>query len=243
MHIIPAIDIIEGKCVRLVQGQYNAKTVYDEQPVEVALRFQDAGLTRLHVVDLDGAKQKKVVNYRVLEQIARQAELLHIDFGGGIQSDDDVRIAFECGARQITVGSIAVKERDLFLSWLKRFGANKLILAADAKNERIAVSGWEEATELSVFEFVSEYHAQGVQYVMCTDIAKDGMMSGTATDLYKRLRDENPDVSLIASGGVSSFDDIEELETLGMFGAIIGKALYEGTLKLHDLKRFVQERQ
>jgi phosphoribosylformimino-5-aminoimidazole carboxamide ribotide isomerase len=240
MHIIPAIDIIEGKCVRLAQGQYTSKVIYDENPVEIAMRFQDAGLTRLHVVDLDGAQQKRVVNYRTLEAIARAAEHLKIDFGGGIQSDDDLRIAFESGARQVTIGSVAAKSRELFLRWLGVYGASKLILAADTRNERIAVSGWEETTELSLMEYLAEYEAQGVCYVMCTDIAKDGMMQGTAIDLYKRIRDERPALKLIASGGVSSTRDLEELLELGLYGAIIGKALYEGALKLQDLKMFVQ---
>ncbi len=239
MYIIPAIDIIEGKCVRLAQGQYSAKTVYDESPADVALRFQDAGLKRLHVVDLDGAKAKKIVNYKTLEQITRRAEGLHVEFGGGIQSDDDVRIAFECGAHQITAGSIAVKNRDLFLQWLGKYGAETLILGADARDERIAVSGWEEVTELSLMEFLAEYEAQGVQYVLCTDISKDGMMQGSANDLYRRIRDERPKLNLIASGGVSSLHDLEELTEIGVWGAVIGKALYEGTLTIADLKRFL----
>lgn len=238
MHIIPAIDIIDGKCVRLAQGQYAAKTVYDESPVDVAMRFQDAGIKRLHVVDLDGAKAKRIVNYRTLEQITRKAELLHLDFGGGIQSDDDVRIAFESGARQITAGSIAVKNQDMFLRWLRERGAEAIILAADARDERIAVSGWEEVTEISLMEFLAEYESQGIQYVMCTDISKDGMMQGSANDLYRRIRDERPLLNLIASGGVSSLHDLEELESIGVWGAIIGKALYEGTLTIDDLKRF-----
>jgi phosphoribosylformimino-5-aminoimidazole carboxamide ribotide isomerase len=236
MHIIPAIDIIDGKCVRLQQGQYNAKTVYDASPVDVAMRFQDAGLMRLHVVDLDGAKAKHVVNHKTLEQITRRAELLHVDFGGGIQSDDDVRIAFECGARQITAGSVAVHNRPLFLQWLETHGAERIILAADTRDERIAVSGWEETTELSLMEFLAEYEANGVQYVMCTDISKDGMMQGSANDLYRRIRDERPGLKLIASGGVSSMHDVEELHTIGVFGTIIGKALYEGAITMDDLR-------
>lgn len=239
MQIIPAIDIIDGKCVRLSQGQYSAKTIYDESPSDVAMRFQDAGLKRLHVVDLDGAKAKRVVNYKALEQITRRADGLHVDFGGGIQSDDDIRIAFECGARQITVGSVAVKNRDLFLHWLGKHGAEAMILGADARDERIAVSGWEEVTELSLMEFLAEYETQGVQYVLCTDISKDGMMQGSANDLYRRIRDERPNLHLIASGGVSSLKDLEELESIGVWGAIIGKALYEGALTVQDLKRFL----
>lgn len=239
MHIIPAIDIIDGKCVRLAQGQYNAKTVYDEFPADVAMRFQDAGFLRLHVVDLDGAKAKKVVNYRTLEQITRRAEALQVDFGGGIQSDDDVRIAFECGARQITAGSVAVKKRDVFLGWLREHGAESVILAADARDERIAVSGWEETTDISLMEFLAEYEREGVVYTMCTDISKDGMMQGSANDLYRRIRDERPQLRLIASGGVSSMDDLEELASIGVWGAIIGKALYEGTLTIDDVRQFL----
>lgn len=238
MHIIPAIDIIEGKCVRLAQGQYHSKVVYDEQPVEVARRFQDAGLRRLHVVDLDGARQKRVVNYRALESITRAAELLHVDFGGGIQSDDDLRIAFECGARQVTVGSVAAKQRSLFVSWLARYGSSKFILAADARDEHIAVHGWEEVTELSLMEYLVDYSEAGVEYAMCTDISKDGMMQGASLELYRRIRAEVPDVKLIASGGVSSMHDVEALREIGLFGAIIGKALYEGTLKLQELRAF-----
>jgi phosphoribosylformimino-5-aminoimidazole carboxamide ribotide isomerase len=239
MHIIPAIDIIEGKCVRLAQGNYGSKTVYDEHPADVALRFQDAGCTRLHVVDLDGAKAKRVVNYRTLETIVRTAEQLHIDFGGGIQSDDDVRIAFECGARQITVGSVAAKQRETFLRWLQDYGAERIILAADAKDEKIAVSGWEEHTELSLMEYLAEYEACGVQYVMCTDISKDGMLGGSAEELYARIRAERPTLRLIASGGVSSTQELERLQSMELFGAIIGRALYEATLTLQDLKPFL----
>ncbi len=240
MHIIPAIDIIDGKCVRLVQGQYNAKTIYDAKPLDVAMRFQDAGFTRLHVVDLDGAQQKRVVNHRTLEEIARKAESLHIDFGGGIQSDNDVRIAFESGARQITAGSIAVKNKPLFLQWLQTYGSEKIILAADARDEKIAVSGWEETTEISLLEFIAEYESQGVKYVMCTDISKDGMMEGAAIELYERILAQSPDVKLIASGGVSSIKDVEGLIEKNLFGAIIGKALYEGTLNLQELKALNQ---
>jgi phosphoribosylformimino-5-aminoimidazole carboxamide ribotide isomerase len=240
MHIIPAIDIIDGKCVRLQQGEYSSKVIYDSSPVDVAMRFQDAGLTRLHVVDLDGAKAKQVVNHRTLEAIARHAELLHIDFGGGLQANEDVRIAFECGARQITLGSIAVRNRPLFLQCLADYGAERVILAADASNERIAVSGWEEVTEISLMEFLAEYEAEGVKYAMCTDIGKDGMMQGTATDLYKRLRDERPNLQLIASGGVASMRDVEDVQAIGVFGVIIGKALYEGAITLDEVKDFLR---
>jgi phosphoribosylformimino-5-aminoimidazole carboxamide ribotide isomerase len=241
MLIIPAIDLIDGKCVRLAQGQYSSKIIYDENPVDVALRFQDAGCTHLHVVDLDGARQKRVVNYRTLEAIARHAESLALDFGGGLQSDDDLRIAFECGARQVSIGSVAAKNRALFLRWLGVYGAEKLILAADTKDEKIAVAGWEETTELSLMEYLAEYEAEGVRTVMCTDISKDGMMAGAATELYERIRSERPALKLIASGGVSSMRDVERLAELNLYGAIIGKALYEGALKLADLKQFLAQ--
>jgi phosphoribosylformimino-5-aminoimidazole carboxamide ribotide isomerase len=240
MHIIPAIDIIDGKCVRLQKGEYSSKTEYSASPVDMAMRFQDVGITRLHVVDLDGAKAKRVVNYKTLEQIARHAERLHIDFGGGLQAEADVRIAFECGAHQITLGSIAVKNRALFVQWLKEYGTERIILAADANNERIAVSGWEEVTEISLMEFLAEYEAAGVKYAMCTDISKDGMMQGTATDLYKRIRDERPNLHLIASGGVASMRDVEEVQEIGVFGVIIGKALYEGAITLEDIQVFTR---
>jgi phosphoribosylformimino-5-aminoimidazole carboxamide ribotide isomerase len=239
MLIIPAIDLIDGKCVRLAQGQYSSKIIYDENPVDAALRFQDAGCTHLHVVDLDGARQKRVVNHRTLEAIARQATSLRVDFGGGLQSDDDLRIAFECGAQQVTIGSVAAKNRPLFMQWIGVYGAEKLILAADTNNEKIAVGGWEETTELSLMEYLAEYEAAGVRYAMCTDISKDGMMAGTATELYERIRTERPALRLIASGGVSSMQDVERLAGLGLYGAIIGKALYEGALKLADLKVFM----
>lgn len=236
MHIIPAIDIIEGKCVRLAQGQYASKTVYDAQPLEMALRFADAGFSRLHLVDLDGARQKRVVNYKVLETIASKVESLHIDFGGGIQTDEDIRIIFECGARQVTVGSIAVKNKDLFLRWLTTFGSEKIILASDVREGTIAVHGWEEATQLPVVDFITENHMLGVRYTMCTDISKDGMLMGTAHELYQTIREACPDVQLIASGGVSSLQDIEKLRDNGLFGAIIGKVLYEGRLQLQELR-------
>ena len=234
---IPAIDIIEGKCVRLTQGDYAQKKVYNEHPLEVAKQFEDAGLTRLHLVDLDGAKASRIVNYRVLEQIAAKTRL-HIDFGGGIKSDEDARIAFECGARQITGGTIAVKDRETFLRWLAEYGAEKIILGADVKGEKIAVSGWEEDSGIWLADFLNDYAEQGIRYAICTDIAKDGLLQGSALDLYRRIRDEFPNLQLIASGGVTGIDELYQLEELGCYGAIIGKAIYEGNISLEDLRRF-----
>ena len=236
MQIIPAIDLIDGKCVRLTQGDYSQKKEYNSNPLEVAQMFEDAGLKRLHLVDLDGAKQKRVINYKVLEKIATRTQL-HIDFGGGIQSDDDIRIAFESGARQVTGGSIAIRQPQLFEDWLKQYGAEKIILGADAKNEKIAVSGWQETTEVWIYDFLEEYAQKGVKYVISTDVAKDGLMQGPSFDLYKNIQDKTPDLQLIASGGVSKMDDVEKLAEMNIFGVIIGKAIYEGTVSLADLSR------
>lgn len=234
IHIIPAIDIIEGKCVRLTQGDYSQKKVYNEHPLEVAKLFEGAGLTRLHLVDLDGAKASQIVNYKVLETIASKTNL-HIDFGGGIKSDEDIRIAFESGAQQITGGTIAVKNEELFLSWLERYGPERIILGADVKEEKIAVHGWEESTDIWLMEFLSHYTEAGMAHAICTDIAKDGLLQGTSMDLYRSIREAFPDLNLIASGGVTHIDEIHELDEIGCFGAIIGKALYEGNIRLEDL--------
>lgn len=236
MHIIPAIDIIDGKCVRLTQGDYSQKKEYNSNPLEVAQMFADAGLRRLHLVDLDGAKQKRVINYKVLEKIATYTSL-HIDFGGGIQSDEDIRIAFECGARQITGGSIAIRQPELFESWLKQFGSEKIILGADAKNERIAVSGWQETTEVWIYDFLEEYTRKGIKYVISTDVAKDGLLQGPSFDLYKNIMDKTPTIQLVASGGVSCMADVERLAEMNIFGVIIGKAIYEGTIQLAELSK------
>lgn len=235
MYIIPAIDIIEGKCVRLTQGDYGQKKVYNERPLEVALQFEDAGLTRLHLVDLDGAKAKKVVNWKVLETIASKTRL-HIDFGGGVQSEEDLRIVFECGARQVTGGSVAVKQPDLFEGWLKQYGSEKIILGADAKNEKIAVSGWEEGTQIWVYDFVEEYVEKGVRYIISTDVAKDGLLQGPSFDLYRNLQDRCPHLNIIASGGVSTRADLEKLAEMNLYGVIVGKAIYEGRVTLAELQ-------
>ncbi|RYC66928.1 MULTISPECIES: 1-(5-phosphoribosyl)-5-[(5-phosphoribosylamino)methylideneamino]imidazole-4-carboxamide isomerase [Spirosoma] len=237
MYIIPAIDLIDGKAVRLTQGDYRQKKEYNARPLEVAQQFEDAGLTRLHLVDLDGAREKRVINWKVLEQIAAKTRL-HIDFGGGVQSDDDLRVAFECGAKQVTGGSIAVKQPDVFERWLSRFGADKIILGADAKHEKIAVSGWEEGTELWVYDFVDNYVDKGVKYVISTDVSKDGLLQGPSFDLYRNLQDRAPDLNIIASGGVSNMQDIETLADMNLFGVIVGKAIYEGRVTLKELMLF-----
>lgn len=230
--------MIDGKCVRLTQGDYGKKTIYNENPLEVALEFQDAGLTRLHLVDLDGAKAKKVVNWKVLEKIATQTSL-HIDFGGGVQSEEDIRVVFESGAKQVTGGSVAVKQPALFKNWLEVYGGDKIILGADAKNEKVAVSGWEEGTELWVYDFVEEYVDKGVKYTISTDVAKDGLLQGPSFDLYKNLQEKCPDLHIIASGGISGLKDVEKLAEMNIYGVIIGKAIYENRISLADLQRFL----
>ena len=234
MYIIPAIDIIDGKCVRLTQGDYAQKKVYNEDPLEVAKQFADAGVTRLHLVDLDGAKAKHIVNYKVLERIATRTDL-HIDFGGGLKQDEDLRIAFESGAAQITGGTVAVKNPERFLSWLQRFGAERIILGADVKNGKIAVSGWQEESQEELLPFLERYLAEGVRYVICTDVSKDGLLQGSALELYGEIRNRFPDLQLVASGGVTGMEEIERLREIGCFGAIIGKAIYEGHLSLKEL--------
>jgi len=238
IEIIPAIDMIDGKCVRLTQGDYGKKTIYNENPLEVALEFEDAGLKRLHLVDLDGAKAKKVINWKVLEKISSRTSL-HIDFGGGVQSEEDIRIVFESGAKQVTGGSVAVKQPDLFKEWLSVYGGEKIILGADAKNEKVAVSGWEEGTELWVYDFVETYVELGVKYAISTDVAKDGLLQGPSFDLYKNLQDKCPDLKIIASGGVSDIGDVEKLAEMNIYGVIIGKAIYENRISLPELQRFM----
>lgn len=238
IEIIPAIDLIDGKCVRLSQGDYAQKTVYNENPLEVAKMFADAGIRRLHLVDLDGAKAHHIVNHKVLEKITSGTDLI-VDFGGGLKSDDDLRIAFECGASMVTGGSIAVKNSDVFSSWISKFGAEKIILGADVKDEKIAVGGWLETTELELLPFIKTYINQGVNKIICTDISKDGMLQGPALELYKKMLVAQPDIYLIASGGVSSVWDIELLQEAGVPAVITGKAIYEGRISLKELNRFV----
>lgn len=236
MRIIPAIDIIDGKCVRLSQGDYDTKKIYNENPLEVAKEFEDYGIEYLHLVDLDGAKSKQIINYKTLELIASKTNL-KVDFGGGIKANDDIRIAFECGANQITGGSIAVQNPTLFQEWISQYGSNKIILGADAKDRKIATHGWLETSELDVIDFIQEYKTKGIDYVICTDIAKDGMLQGTSNELYTEILVAS-DVKLIASGGVSSIDDLIKVKELGCEGAILGKAIYEGRIDLKDLKIF-----
>jgi len=237
IEIIPAIDLIDGKCVRLSQGDYSKKTVYNEHPLEVAKMFADAGIKRLHLVDLDGAKAHHIVNHKVLQTIATKTNLI-IDFGGGLKSDDDLRIAFECGAAMITGGSIAVKNAAIFSSWIEKYGAEKIILGADVKDEKIAVSGWLETTSIDLLPFVKNYYQKGINKVICTDISKDGMLQGPAVELYKKILSQQPDLYLIASGGVSSVNDIEILMENNIPAVITGKAIYEGKIKLSELKKF-----
>lgn len=234
IEIIPAIDIIDGKCVRLSQGDYNAKKIYNEDPLEVAKMFEDAGINRLHLVDLDGAKAKHIVNQSVLAKIVSNTSLI-VDFGGGVQSDEDIEIAFNSGASMVTGGSIAVRNRELFTSWLIKYGNEKIILGADCKDHKIAVSGWQEETSLDILSFIDEYSKNGITKVICTDISKDGMLQGPSIDLYKEILHALPDLYLIASGGVSCFQDILDLETAGVPAVILGKAIYENRVTLAEL--------
>jgi phosphoribosylformimino-5-aminoimidazole carboxamide ribotide isomerase len=237
IEIIPAIDIIGGKCVRLSQGDYNRKTVYNENPLEVARKFEDAGIKRLHLVDLDGAKAKHIVNYKVLEQIASKTALI-IDFGGGLKSDEDLQIAFKSGAAMVTGGSIAVKEPETFLSWLEKFGSDKIILGADAKDGKIAVSGWQESTEFSIIDFITGFHKKGISKVISTDISRDGMLTGPAFELYADIKEALPAVEIIASGGISSINDIYQLAEMGVPGVITGKAIYERKISLKEIENY-----
>ncbi len=238
IQLIPAIDIIEGKCVRLSQGDYDRKTIYNEDPLEVAKEFEDNGLKRLHLVDLDGAKAHQIVNWKVLERIANHTSLV-IDFGGGLKKDKDLEIAFECGASMITGGSIAVKDPEVFESWIARYGADRIILGADVKDRKIAVSGWLEDTSIELIPFLSEYINKGITQVISTDISKDGMLSGPSIALYKEMLEAFPRLVVIASGGVSCIADIEALEEVGVPAVIFGKAIYEGRIALKELSRFM----
>ena len=234
MKLIPAIDIIGGKCVRLTKGDYGTKKIYNENPLEVAKSFEDNGISYLHLVDLDGARSNRIVNYKVLEKLAIKTNLC-IDFGGGIKSDEDIAIAFDSGASKITAGSVAVQKRALVEDWIRRFGAEKIILGADCKERMIATNGWLKSSEMDVIEFINSYNKTGISEVICTDISKDGMLKGPATELYREILDKT-DIDLIASGGVSSMDDLYLLIELGCSGAIIGKAIYEGKITLKQLR-------
>ena len=234
MRIIPAIDIIDGNCVRLSKGDYNTKKIYNESPLEVAKQFEAHGITHLHLVDLDGAKSKHIVNHKILDQIATKTALKV-----GLKTDEDLRIAFESGASQITGGSIAVKNPDTFKSWLSKFGSDKIILGADAHHRKIAISGWLEESDDDVVEFINAYQKEGVSYVICTDISKDGMLEGPSFDLYQEILASTPDLKLIASGGISTFDELPKLAEMGCEGTIIGKAIYENRISLKQLEDFI----
>jgi phosphoribosylformimino-5-aminoimidazole carboxamide ribotide isomerase len=237
IRIVPAIDVIGGKCVRLTQGDYEQKTVYNEDPLEVAKMFEDHGIKYLHLVDLDGARQKHVVNQRILERIATRTDLT-IDFGGGIKTDADLKIVFDSGAAQATIGSVAVTSPELFESWIQSYSPEKMILGADAKDGKIAVSGWMDVTDLNIFDFFADYQKKQVKYVLCTDISRDGMLEGTAMDLYIQLVDRFPELKIIASGGVTEIKEIDQLNEKGLFAVIIGKAIYEGRIRLKELERY-----
>jgi phosphoribosylformimino-5-aminoimidazole carboxamide ribotide isomerase len=237
MRIIPAIDIIDGKCVRLSQGDYHKKTVYNEDPLEVAKEFEANGIKHLHLVDLDGAKSSHVVNWKILERIAGQTGL-QVDFGGGVKTDEDIKVVFESGAKQVTGGSIAVKDAAKFEGWISNYGSDKIILGADAKEGMIATHGWLESSELEVVSFITEWNKKGIEYIICTDIAKDGMLAGPSYHLYTEILKTAP-VKLIASGGVAVVDDLHRLLDMGCEGAIVGKAFYEGRISFQELRAFV----
>lgn len=236
MQIIPAIDVIDGKCVRLSKGDYDTKKVYNEDPIEVARQFEDWGIKRIHVVDLDGAKAGHIVNHRVLDRICGHTNLV-VDFGGGLKSTSDLRIAFECGAAMVTGGSIAVKNPTEFESWIETYGPDKIILGADAKDRKIAVTGWTETSAQDLIPFVADYRAKGLNKVICTDISRDGMLQGPAVDLYKEMLASIDGLFLIASGGVGSAADIEALAEAGVPAVIVGKAIYEKRISREDIIR------
>lgn len=238
IELIPAIDIIDGKCVRLSQGDYDSKKIYNENPVEVAKEFESYGITRLHVVDLDGAASQHIINYRTLENISAQTSLT-IDFGGGIKSEGDLNIAFESGASLVTLGSIAVKEPELTGQWIDKYGSQKIILGADVRNRKIAVNGWKEDSTIQLMPFLESYINKGIHNVLCTDISCDGMLQGPATALYKEIMDAYPELHLIASGGVSCISDIIKLDEAGIPAVVFGKALYEGRISLKELSRYL----
>ena len=238
IELVPAIDLIEGKCVRLTQGDYDTQKIYNEDPLEVAKQFADNGIRRLHLVDLDGARMGHIVNYRVLERLATRTSLI-IDFGGGLKEEGDLEIAFESGAQKVTGGSVAVKDPDRFTAWIQKFGSERILLGADAKEKKIAINGWKETTDLELIPFIQSYYHKGITQVICTDIACDGMLQGPSSALYEEILDALPNLTLIASGGVSSVADIERLQEAGIPAVIFGKAIYEGRIKLKDLLPFM----
>lgn len=241
IEIIPAIDLIEGKCVRLSQGDFDRKTIYSVDPLTVAKSFEDAGLKRLHIVDLDGANNGSITNHAILQSIASHTDLI-IDMGGGVRSEKDVQLLIDSGAQFISVGSIAYKNASLFKEWIEQFGADRFLLGADVKDERIAINGWKDITETSVYDFIETYTSIGVNHIFCTDIATDGMLSGPSIGLYEKILLRESSINLIASGGVSSIDDVYGLDSIGCSGVIIGKAIYEGRIALSELTQFISSR-
>ena len=239
IEIIPAIDIIEGKAVRLSQGDYEQKKIYNEDPLEVAKMFEDHGINRLHIVDLDGAKANRIINYKVLERIASRTALI-IDFGGGLKSDSDLEIAFDSGAKMVTGGSIAIKNPEIFQRWIDKFGGNHIILGADCRDNKISVTGWTEETDKEVLPFILHWRERGINKVISTDISKDGMLEGPNIELYKQIIEQDSQLHLIASGGVSCLKDVELLEEARIPAVIIGKAIYEGRIQLKDLLKFIE---
>ncbi len=237
MEIIPAIDIINGKCVRLTEGDFDRKIVYNDDPLEVAKEFEGAGLRRLHLVDLDGADSGAVKNWKVLELIASKTDL-SIDFGGGIKTEKDVEIIFNSGADWVTIGSMAVNNEEELINFMDRWGAARFLLGADVKNERIAIKGWKEITRIWIYDFIEKYIALGIEQLFCTDVSKDGRLEGPSSELYKNIIEKFPGLNFIASGGISSLSDLEELQHIGCKGAIVGKAIYEKRILLKDLKGF-----
>ena len=230
--------MIEGKCVRLTQGDYNQKKSYFDHPLEVAKMFEGAGITRLHLVDLDGAREKHIVNYKVLEAITSNTTLL-VDFGGGLQSEEDLKIAFESGANQVTGGSVAVKNKALFSEWLLKYGCEKIILGTDTKDKKIAVHGWQEVSDIHLWDILDEYLEKGIKYTISTDVAKDGLLQGPSFDLYQEMQDKYPSLNIIASGGVSGLGDIDKLNEMGVYGVIVGKAFYEGRITLKEFAKYL----
>jgi len=239
IEIIPAIDVIDGKCVRLSQGDYDTKKIYNESPVDVAKAFEDAGIQRLHMVDLDGAKAGKIMNLKTLEAVASQTQL-KIDFGGGIKTTADVESVLNAGAVFFNIGSIAVKQPEMVEAWIEQFGSGKVLLGADVKDENIMIHGWQQSANINIINYISTYIIKGIKNIFCTDISKDGLLQGTSTELYKKILEAFPQLHLIASGGVSVIDDVEELNEMGCSGVIIGKALYEGRIQLSQLKKYLQ---
>lgn len=238
MKIIPAIDIIDGKCVRLSQGDYNRKTVYNDNPEEVAKMFRDWGISQIHLVDLDGAKAGRIINYKTIEKVKKASSMV-IDFGGGLKSDEDLKIAFESGADMVTGGSIAVKNPDLFLSWLKTYGSNKIILGSDHKAGKIAISGWMQESDLELKTFLRDYFSKGVQKTICTDISVDGMLKGPSVEVYSDLMESIPGMDIVASGGVGQKSHLDELKSAGIKEVIVGKAIYEGRISQKDIQEFL----